>query len=131
MARSARSPARLVIALSVASVLVVFLVYTAIAGGTPALQPSNLAGHPGIVSLTGKVVGPISGDAHTPGGLHFAVHNINGESPTVPIVLHGSVPDLFKIGRDVNATGQLVNGTFVATEVTTKCPSKYTATKTT
>ena len=117
------------IALSVASVLAVFLIYTALAGGTPALQPSNLAGHPGIVSLTGKVVGPVSGDAHAPGGLRFALHNINGPSPTVPIVFRGSVPDLFKVGRDVNVTGRLEGGAFAATQLTTKCPSKYTTTK--
>jgi hypothetical protein len=39
-----RSPARLVIALSVAAALAVFVVYTAVAGaGTPQIQPSDLA----------------------------------------------------------------------------------------
>jgi cytochrome c-type biogenesis protein CcmE len=117
-----------VIALSVASLLGVFLVYTAIGGGsTPLLQPSNLAGHTGTVSLTGKVVGPLGGDAHTSGGLRFALRNIQGASPTIPIVYRGSVPDLFKAGRDVNVTGQLQDGAFVANRMTTKCPSKYTA----
>ena len=127
MARSSRSPARLIIALSVAAVLAVFLLYTALTGTTPALQPSNLAGHPGTVSLTGKVVGSVSGNAHTSVGLHFRLHNIQGKSPIVPIVYHGSVPDLFESGRDVNVTGTLVGGAFVATALTTKCPSKYTA----
>ena len=45
MARK-RSPARLVVALAVAAVLAVFLLYTSIAGGTNAsLRPSQLAGH--------------------------------------------------------------------------------------
>jgi cytochrome c-type biogenesis protein CcmE len=127
MARSSRSPARLIVALSVAGVLAVFLVYTALSGTTPALQPSNLVGHPGTVSLTGKVVGQVTGDAHDSTGLHFKLHNIQGKSPIVPIVYHGSVPDLFESGRDVNVTGQLVGGSFVATALTTKCPSKYTA----
>jgi hypothetical protein len=39
------NPARLVIALSVAAVLAVFLIYTSLAGGTPSLQPSALPGH--------------------------------------------------------------------------------------
>jgi cytochrome c-type biogenesis protein CcmE len=111
----------------VAGVLAVFLVYTALSGTTPALQPSNLVGHPGTVSLTGKVVGQVTGDAHDSTGLHFKLHNIQGKSPIVPIVYHGSVPDLFESGRDVNVTGQLVGGSFVATALTTKCPSKYTA----
>jgi cytochrome c-type biogenesis protein CcmE len=128
MARSSRSPARLVIALAVAALLAVFLVYTAVSGTTPSLQPSNLAGHSGKVSLTGKVVGPLKGDAHKEQGLQFKLHNINGESPTIPVVYHGSVPDLFKVGRDVNVTGELKEGAFVATALTTKCPSKYTST---
>jgi cytochrome c-type biogenesis protein CcmE len=128
MARSARSPARLVIALSVAGLLAVFLVYTAISGSTPELEPSNLAGHTGTVSLTGKVTTVVPGtDSHTRAGLQFKLHNINGASPIVPIVFHGSVPDLFKAGRDVNITGRLEGESFVATSLTTKCPSKYTA----
>jgi cytochrome c-type biogenesis protein CcmE len=128
MARSARSPARLVIALSVAGLLAVFLVYTALSGSTPELEPSNLAGHTGTVSLTGKVTSVVRGtDSHTPAGLQFKLHNINGASPVVPIVFHGSVPDLFKSGRDVNLTGRLEGTSFVATSLTTKCPSKYTA----
>jgi cytochrome c-type biogenesis protein CcmE len=117
-----------VVALAVAAVLAVFLLYTALGGNsTPLLQPSNLAGHAGTISLTGKVVGPVTGDAKTD-GLQFKLHNIKGESPLVPIVFRGSVPDLFKVGRDVNLTGHLANGTFVANQMTTKCPSKYTAT---
>lgn len=127
MARSRRSPARLVIALSVSGLLAIFLIYTALHGATPALQPSNLAGHAGTVSLTGKVIGRVSGDPHQAAGLRFKLHNINGASPIIPIVYHGSVPDLFKTGRDVNVTGELQSGAFVATALTTKCPSKYTA----
>ena len=117
-------------ALAVAGVLAVFLLYTALGGNsTPLLQPSNLAGHAGTVSLTGKVVGPVTGDAKTDGGLQFRLHNIKGASPNTPIVFRGSVPDLFKVGRDVNLTGQLgANGAFIANQMTTKCPSKYTAT---
>jgi cytochrome c-type biogenesis protein CcmE len=127
MARSSRSSARLIVALSVAAVLAVFLIYTAFAGSTPVLEPSNLAGHAGVVSLTGKVVGPVSGNALQADGLRFALHDINGASPLVPVVYHGSVPDLFRTGRDVNVTGQLQGASFLATGLTTKCPSKYTA----
>ena len=80
------------------------------------------------MSLTGKVIGPVKGDSHQSSGLQFKLHNINGASPTIPIVYHGSVPDLFKVGRDVNLTGKLVGGSFMATALTTKCPSKYTST---
>jgi cytochrome c-type biogenesis protein CcmE len=109
-------------------VLAVFLLYTALGGNsTPLLQPSNLAGHAGTVSLTGKVIGPVAGDSHGTTGLRFALRNIQGSSPAIPIVFRGSVPDLFKTGRDVNLTGRLQNGAFVADQMTTKCPSKYTS----
>ena len=122
-----RSPARLVVALSVAAVLAIFLVYTALAGGgTPSLRPSRLAGHTGRVSLVGKVVGPVTGQAHGD-GMRFRIRDVNGKA-SVPVVYHGSVPDLFRANRDVVVDGRLRNGTFVAVPGTlvTKCPSKYT-----
>jgi cytochrome c-type biogenesis protein CcmE len=125
-----RSPARLVIALSVAAVLAIFLLYTSIAGGgTPSLRPGQLAGHTGRVSLAGRVIGPVSGDAHA-GGLRFTLRDRNGTA-TVPVVYTGSVPDLFKTGKDVAVDGRLRNGTFTAVPNTlvTKCPSKYQAKK--
>jgi cytochrome c-type biogenesis protein CcmE len=125
-----RSPARLIVALSVAAVLAVFLVYTSLAGGgTPSLQPSQLAGHTGRVSLVGIVVGRPSGDAHA-GGLRFLLRDRHAMA-SVPVVYNGSVPDLFKTGREVVVDGKLRNGVFVAVPNTlvTKCPSKYTPKK--
>ena len=121
-----RSPVRLIVALSIAGVLAVFLLYTSIAGGgTPALRPSQLTGHTGRVSLMGQVVGKPSGDAHG-AGLHFQLRDVKGNA-TVPVVYKGSVPDLFRTGRDVVVDGHLRNGAFVAVPDTlvTKCPSKY------
>jgi cytochrome c-type biogenesis protein CcmE len=118
------SPVRLIIALSVAAALSIFLLYTSIAGGTtPSLRPSQLAGHHGKVSLAGQVVGPISGDAHA-GGLRFTLRDVKGKA-TIPVVFHGSVPDLFRKGRDVVAEGKVRDGVFLATSLSTKCPSKY------
>ena len=121
------SPARLVVALSVAAVLAIFLLYTSIAGGgTPSLRPSQLAGHAGKVSLAGRVVGTPTGDAHATRGLRFKLRDVRG-SATVPVVYHGTVPDLFRSGRDVVVDGRLRNGVFVAVpgSLLTKCPSKY------
>jgi cytochrome c-type biogenesis protein CcmE len=128
VARSSRSPARLVVALSVAAVLVIFLVYTALANGTPALQPSDLNGQTGVISLTGTVIGPVSGGSHDAGGLHFGLRDINGTGPVEQVVFRGDEPDLFEVGRHVNVTGQLSGGSFQATQLITKCPSKYTST---
>ena len=127
MARKGTSPARLVIALSVAAVLAIFLLYTSIAGGgTPQLRPSQLPGHHGKVNLVGRVVGKPSGDAHG-AGLRFTLRDVNGTA-TVPVVYHGTVPDMFATNRDVVVQGLLHNRTFVAipNSLLTKCPSKYT-----
>jgi len=123
-----RSPARLVIALSIAAVLAVFLLYTSIAGGsTPSLQPSQLAGHDGTVNLAGRVVGEPTGSARGD-GLRFTVQDLKGTA-TVPVLYRGSVPDLFRTGRDVYMRGALQNGVFVAEpdSLVTKCPSKYSS----
>jgi cytochrome c-type biogenesis protein CcmE len=121
-----RSPVRLVVALSVAAVLAIFLLYTSIAGGsTPSLQPSQLAGREGKVALAGVVVAPVSGDARG-AGKRFRLRDLDGKT-TVPVVYKGSVPDQFKAGRQIYLEGELRNGTFVGTPDTlvTKCPSKY------
>jgi cytochrome c-type biogenesis protein CcmE len=127
MARKA-SPARLVIALSVAGVLAVFLLYTSIAGGgNPSLAPSQLAGRAGDVRLAGLVVGPVRGDSHD-GGLRFRLRDISGSRrASVTVLYTGSVPDLFRPGRQIVVDGALRNGTFVAEpgSMITKCPSKY------
>lgn len=117
---------RLVIALSVAVVLAVFLLYTSFAGGaTDSLRPSQLAGHDGEVQLAGVVVGPITGDARG-SGLRFELQDFDGPAK-VPVLYTGSVPDLFKEGRHVYLRGQLESGVFVgkADSLVTKCPSKY------
>ena len=125
------SPVRLVIALSVAAVLAIFLLYVSVAGGTPSIQPSQLADHKGNVALVGKVVGTPEGDGHAAKGLRFDLQDVKGGA-SVPVVYRGSVPDQFKTGRELRLEGQLRNGVFVAKKdsMRTKCPSKYTAKET-
>ena len=132
-----RIPVRLIVALSVAVVLAVFLLYTSFAGGaTPSLRPSQLSDNAGArVSLAGIVVGPIEGDSRGD-GLRFLLKDFDGDT-TAQVVYTGRVPDLFKEGRHVflegvlqgNGTleGSAVNGEFVAEadSMVTKCPSKY------
>jgi cytochrome c-type biogenesis protein CcmE len=123
-----------VIALAVAAILAVFLLYTSIAGGgNPSVSPSQLAGRTGAVQLAGVVVGPVTGDAHA-AGLRFKLKDIGGNSTTAVAVRYtGSVPDLFKVGRHIVVDGQLRRGTFVAqpNSLITKCPSKYAPKKST
>ena len=118
-----RSPARLVVALAVAAVLAVFLLYTAVAGhSTPTLTPSQVAAHTGKLAVVGTVVGPLRGDSHASSGLRFALKDPTGTS-------HGSSPPpLFQVGRSVVVTGTYVHGRLAGTDIVTKCPSKYTST---
>jgi cytochrome c-type biogenesis protein CcmE len=127
-----RNPARLIVALSVAAVLAVFLLYTSIAGGgTPSVSPSELRGQTGTISLVGRVQPGYKGDSYA-GGLRFRLRDIKGGSArTVTVVYTGSVSDQFRAGREVSVKGELRNGIFVANKdsLVTKCPSKYTAKK--
>lgn len=122
------------IALGVAGVLAVFLVYTAIAGNsTPTLKPSQLAlDRPSKVSVEGTVVGRVVGDSHDASGLRFALRDIGGKGTTVPVVYHGdSPPPLFATGRNVIVSGTYAGGRVTGTDIVTKCPSKYAPAKTT
>jgi cytochrome c-type biogenesis protein CcmE len=117
---------RLIIALSVAGALAVFLLYTSLAGSaTPSLTPRSVVGHGGKVTIAGAAVGPLSGDAHG-SGLRFTLKEIGGTA-RVRVIYRGSVPDLFKLGRHVFLQGRLRGGVFEAVpgSLVTKCPSKY------
>jgi len=125
------SPARLVIALSVAAALAIFVVYTALAGnGIAQLTPSTIGTAKGNVLLVAKVVGPVQ---HVGDGLRFTVKDIGDNKPgRVDIVYRGSVPSLFRTGRDISVAGAMRHGRFVATpgSLITKCPDHYGPAKT-
>jgi cytochrome c-type biogenesis protein CcmE len=126
-----RSPARLIVALAVAAVLAVFLVYTAVADhSTPTLTPSQIAAHSGKLAVVGTVVAPVKGDSHGPGGLRFTLKDPTGSRASrVTVVYRGtSPPPLFQVGRSVVVTGTYANGRLAGTDIVTKCPSKYTST---
>jgi cytochrome c-type biogenesis protein CcmE len=121
-----RIPVRLVVALSIAAVLAVFLLYTSFAGGaTQSLRPSQLTGKKGEVQLAGVVTGAVTGDARG-SGLRFRLKDFDGPA-SVEVVYTGAVPDLFETGRHVYLRGELRNGVFVGEKdsLVTKCPSKY------
>ena len=126
---STRSPARLVVALGVAAVLAVFMLYTVLRGtSTPTLTPSQVANHSGKLAIVGVVVAPLKGDSHSADGLRFGLKNIDGRSGVVPVVYHGeNPPPLFKVGRNVVVSGSYADGRLVGDNVVTKCPSKYTS----
>jgi cytochrome c-type biogenesis protein CcmE len=120
---------RLVIALSVAVVLAVALIYTSFSASTQAKEPTQiLTSAPGTnYEMTGKVV-PGSIKQNGDGGMTFAVKDREGEGAAMPVEYKGSVPDPFRGGREIVLTGAMRNGTFVGEpeSLITKCPSKFT-----
>ena len=119
---------RLVVALGVAVLLAVALVYTSFSASTEAREPSELIGAtPGTsAELTGRVVrGSVR---HEEEGLRFRVADRDGRGESIPVTYTGVVPDPFRGGREIVLTGQVEHGAFVGEPDTlvTKCPSKFT-----
>jgi cytochrome c-type biogenesis protein CcmE len=118
---------RLVVALSAAVLLAIALVYTSINASSESVSPSQLATAKVGVSyqLTGKVQ---DGSVHTTSdGVNFRVRDRNGTA-SVPVTYTGTVPDPFKVGREVIVTVRKEGSTFVGERdsLVTKCPSKFT-----
>jgi cytochrome c-type biogenesis protein CcmE len=121
---------RLVIALVVASLLAVFLIYQGfVSTGTLLVSVSQLnsdrdgAAHK-KVNLTGVVVTASGTDSP----LRFVLKD-DATRATVPVAYTGSVPDAFKPTRHVIVTGRMQDGVFVGEpdSLLTKCPSKYSS----
>ncbi len=115
-------------ALSVAVLLAVALIYTSFSASTEAKEPSQLVNAaPGTsYEMTGRVV---PGSVEKQGnGIAFRVADRDGESESLPVTYTGTVPDPFRGGREIVLTGAMHGGTFVgeAETLITKCPSKFT-----
>jgi cytochrome c-type biogenesis protein CcmE len=120
---------RLVVALSVAVLLAVALIYTSFSASSEAKEPSELVNAaPGSsYELTGRVVrGSVT---HQGEGLRFRVADREGGGQTLPVTYTGTVPDPFRGGREIVLTGEVDHGVFVGEpdSLVTKCPSKFTA----
>jgi cytochrome c-type biogenesis protein CcmE len=119
---------RLVVALSVAVLLAVALIYTSFSASTQAKEPSQvLSATPGTkTEMNGKVV---PGSIKQVGeGITFEVMDRKGSTETMPVSYQGAVPDPFRGGREIVLTGAYEGGTFVGEpeSLITKCPSKFT-----
>jgi cytochrome c-type biogenesis protein CcmE len=120
---------RLVVALGVAVLLSVALVYTSFSASSEAKEPSELVNAaPGSsYELTGRVVrGSVS---HRGEAMRFLVADRDGGGQSLPVTYSGTVPDPFRGGREIVLTGEVDHGVFVGEPDTlvTKCPSKFTA----
>lgn len=46
---------------------------------------------------------------------------------TIPVIYHGAIPESFDQATRVVVVGSFKNGIFEATQIQTKCPSRYSA----
>jgi cytochrome c-type biogenesis protein CcmE len=118
---------RLGVALSVAVLLGVALIYVSFNASDQTKEPSQiLTAAPGQkFEMNAKVI-PKS--VHHEGEtLKFEVEDRNGGG-AMPVSYAGVVPDPFRGGREIVLTGAVENGTFVGEpeSLITKCPSKFT-----
>ena len=119
---------RLVVALGVAVLLAVALVYTSFSASSEAKEPSQLIGASsgGSYELTGRVVkGSVR---HEGEGLRFRVADRDDAGQSIPVTYTGTIPDPFRGGREIVLAGTVARGVFVGERDTlvTKCPSKFT-----
>lgn len=128
-----RSRFRFISAISLAVVLAGVLGYMALAG-----NQSEYA-HPGELvegkayTLNATVAPGAPADpalrAQSAAGLRFTVHRKGDPGETIDIAYRGTVPDQFKVGRDIVVTGTLKDGVFHADRgsMIAQCPSKFQA----
>jgi cytochrome c-type biogenesis protein CcmE len=118
---------RLGVALSVAVLLGVALIYVSFSASDQTKEPSQiLTATPGQkFEMNAKVIPKsVRHDGET---LKFEVEDRNGGG-ALPVSYQGVVPDPFRGGREIVLTGAVENGTFVGEpeSLITKCPSKFT-----
>ena len=120
---------RLVVALSVAVLLAVALVYTSFSASTEAKEPSELVHAPPGTSYEHDRQGRQGlGPATAAASLRFRVADRDGGGESLPVTYSGIVPDPFRGGREIVLSGEVEHGVFVGERDTlvTKCPSKFT-----
>jgi cytochrome c-type biogenesis protein CcmE len=120
---------RLVVALSVAVILAVLLIYTSFTASTDAREPSEIlaAGTSGeTYQVEGKVVSISETAAEN---RDFKVTDADGDGDPMRVLYpEGIVPDPFREGREIVITGKLnEDGVLLAEKdsLITKCPSKF------
>ena len=122
---------RFVVALSAAVLLAGALAYTSFSASSEAKTPSQLlaGGQSGrTYELTGEVV---PGYAQRGDTTYFRVRDRTG-TESVPVSYTGALPDPFRAGREVVVDVRRQSGVWVGQKdsLVTKCPSKFTASKT-
>lgn len=120
---------RLGVALSVAVLLAVALIYVSFNASSNTAEPSEIiSASPGQNFEMNATVVPGSIKRHGE-TIDFEVRDRKGSTETMPVSYSGVVPDPFRGGREIVLTGKReTGGTFVGEpeSLITKCPSKFT-----
>lgn len=127
--RKNRTSTRFFAAGGVLVLAVAFLIYNGMQGTSAfymtvdELQASPAAADGKQIKVGGDVV---AGSIER-GGIGDEIRfEITDGVSTIPVVYHGAAPDIFADHAEVIATGTMqADGTFEATELLTKCPSRF------
>lgn len=130
-----QSPVKFLIGGAIIVAVVAYLIISSIGGSTTYYQTvAELRGQGDQgVGKKVRVVGLVDGDSiqfnEQALDLRF---EINDESGSMPVSYHGARPDMLREGAEAVVEGRLqADGTFAASELLLKCPSKYEAAATT
>jgi cytochrome c-type biogenesis protein CcmE len=124
---------RVVIAALVVVAAIGYLIYTGFQSTSvyyltvselKARGPSPLGGTLGDVRVAGIVV---DGSVQRSGSDSTVRFMMKDDGGSLPVVYKGMIPDIFGPGIQVVVEGRYQGGTFQATNLLAKCPSKYTA----
>jgi cytochrome c-type biogenesis protein CcmE len=97
-------------------------VYAFMANASPYVTAKEAMATPGErVHVAGDIVH--SSAKTTQGTFSFTLVDENGDE--LPVVYHGMKPGNFEAAPTASVEGQMVDGEFVASRVSTQCPSKY------
>lgn len=120
------------IALALAAALGVALIWTALGGALETYSGPGELEAGTTYRLNGEVASGAPTDAAeraaSSEGLQFTLLDKENAGQSVEVLYRGSIPDTFKVGREVVITGSLdESGTFIAERNTlvTFCPSKF------
>lgn len=127
--RKNRTTTRFFAAGGVLVLAVAFLIYNGMQG-TSAFYMTVDELHVSTAAAEGKTIrvgGDVVAGTIQRGGIGEEIRfEITDGVSTVPIVYHGPAPDIFSDHAEVIATGTMqADGTFEATELLTKCPSRF------
>lgn len=126
MNRRARN--RLIIVTLIIVVIIIVILAVAGSGGSAKTVSVAQAQDSQYVGKRIQVSGTVVDDSYVTGddGITFSVSDTDDPSKTIDVVYSGAVPSTFGNGITAISTGVMgEDGTLQATELLTKCPSKY------